>query len=256
MSDITLMQGDCLELMNNIDDDSVDMILCDLPYGTTACKWDIIIPFDKLWEHYNRIIKEKGVIVLFGQEPFCSYLRLSNIKMWRYDWYWKKTKQGNFAQAPYMPLKNIEIISVFAKGNITKNSAIKMTYIPQDTKSCNKINNGGNKANKNFRPNRKLKQVNHVQTITNYPKQLLEFDSCHKFVHPTQKPVELLEYLIRTYTNESDIVLDNCMGSGSTGIACLNTNRNFIGIELDENYFKIAKDRIEKQEKLNRSKLF
>ena len=255
MSKINLLQGDCLELMKDIPDKSVDMILCDLPYGTTACKWDSIIPFDKLWEQYNRIITESGSILLFGQEPFASNLRLSNIKMYKYDWYWVKTKQGNFAQAPYMPLKNIETISVFSKGTIAKNSKIKMTYYPQGLIDCNKVNNGGNKANA-FRPNRTAKATDHIQTKTGYPKQLLHFDSCYEFLHPTQKPVELLEYLIKTYTNEGDIVLDNCMGSGSTGVASINTNRNFIGIELDENYFKIAQERISKaQENLSKKEI-
>lgn len=245
MSEVKLYNGDCLIEMNKIADKSVDMILCDLPYGTTACKWDSVIPYDKMWEQYNRIIKDNGVIALFGSEPFSSMLRMSNVEMFRYDWYWKKTKQGNFAQAPYMPLKNIETISIFSKGKITKNSNNKMNYFPQGTSTCNKINNGGNKAN-DFRPNRKSKNENHIQTITNYPKQLLEFNSCYEFLHPTQKPTDLLEFLIKTYSNENDLVLDNCMGSGSTGVACINTNRNFIGIELDDNYFKIAEDRINK----------
>ena len=245
MCEVILYKGDCLIEMNKIADKSIDMILCDLPYGTTACSWDVIIPFNKLWEQYKRIVKDNGAIVLFGSEPFSSALRMSNLKMFRYDWYWKKTKQGNFAQAPYMPLKNIEIISIFSKGKIANNSTIKMNYFPQGTSSCNKINNGGNKAN-DFRPNRKSKNENHIQTVTNYPKQLLEFDSCYEFLHPTQKPTSLLEYLIKTYTLENETVLDNCMGSGSTGVACINTNRNFIGIEKDDKYFEIAKDRIEK----------
>ena len=245
MSETLLYHGDCLELMNNIKDNSVDMILCDLPFGYTANKWDSIIPFELLWLQYNRIIKYNGVIALFGNEPFSSASRMSNIEMYRYDWYWKKTKQGNFAQAPYMPLKNIEIISIFSKGKIANNSTIKMNYFPQGLKDCNKINNGGNKAN-DFRPNRKSKTENHIQTKTNYPRQLVEFDSCLEFLHPTQKPTDLLEYLIKTYTKEDEWVLDNCMGSGSTGVACINTNRNFIGIEKDNKYFEIAKDRIEK----------
>jgi site-specific DNA-methyltransferase (adenine-specific) len=243
MSDIKLFHGDCLELMKQIPDKSIDMILCDLPYGTTACKWDIVIPFDELWRQYTRIIKDKGCIALFGQEPFSSFLRLSNLNMFRYDWYWNKTKQGNFAQAPYMPLKNIETVSIFSKGTIAKNSKIKMNYYPQGVENCNKINNGGNKSNA-FRPNRKEKDKDHIQTKTNYPKQLIKFDSCYEFKHPTQKPVELLEYLIKTYTNEGDTVLDNCMGSDSTGVASKNLNRDFIGIELDEHYFEIANSRI------------
>lgn len=245
MPNVELYQGDCLDIMKNIPDKSIDCVICDLPYGTTACFWDIVIPFDRLWEQYNRIVKDNAVVCLFGQEPFSSVMRLSNIDMFRYDWYWNKSKQGNFAQAPYMPLKDIEIISVFSKGTIAKNSAIKMNYYPQNIKYCNKINNGGNKANQ-FRPNRKTKYSDHIQTITNYPKQLIIFDSCFEFIHPTQKPVSLIEYLVKTYTNEGDLILDNCMGSGTTGIACKNLNRNFIGIEKDENYFNIAKERIER----------
>ena len=137
--------------------------------GTTACSWDVVIPFDELWKQYERIITDNGVIALFGQEPFSSILRLSNLSLYRYDWYWKKSKQGNFAQAPYMPLKNIEIISIFSRGKIAKNSKNKMVYNPQGILPCRKINNGGNKSN-DFRPNRKMKTDNHVQTLTNYPK--------------------------------------------------------------------------------------
>ena len=245
MNEITLYHGDCLIEMNKITDKSVDMILCDLPYGAIDCKWDIIIPFDKLWEQYNRIIKDNGTIALFGNEPFSSLLRTSNIKMFKYDWYWKKTKQANYAQAPYMPLKNIEIISIFSKGTIAENSKMKMNYYPQGTKSCN-IMATEQQGSNNFRPNRTSKKVSYIRTVTNYPKQLLEFNSCGKVIHPTQKPTDLLEYLIKTYTLENETVLDNCMGSGSTGVACLNTNRNFIGIEKDDKYFKIAEDRINK----------
>jgi len=252
---IHLTNGDALDEMQKLNDFGVivDMILCDLPYGTTDCKWDTIIPFDLMWEQLNKIIKPNGVIVLFGSEPFSSALRMSNMDMFRYDIYWKKTKQGNFAQAPYMPLKNIEIISVFSKGKIAKNSKIKMNYFPQGLIDCNKINNGGNKSNE-FRPNRKEKKENHIQTKTNYPKQLIEFDSCYDFLHPTQKPVELIEYLINTYTQNEEIVLDFTMGSGTTAIACLNTNRQFWGIELEEKYFEIAKKRVEEKIKEQENK--
>lgn len=239
---IKLLNGDCLKLMINIPDKSIDMILCDLPYGTTECKWDTAIPFDKLWKQYNRIIKDNGTIVLFGTEPFSSQVRVSNLNMYRYDWVWKKNKAPNFAQAPYMPLKNTENIMVFSKGTIAQNSKNRMIYNPQGTEDCNKII-PGSKANA-FRPNR-TEQQPFIQKKTNYPKQILDFDKDSKSLHPTQKPVALLEYLIKTYTNQGELVLDNCMGSGSTGVACINTNRNFIGIELDENYFNIAKGRIE-----------
>lgn len=246
-SEIKLLQGDCLEVMKEIPDKSVDMILCDLPYGTTACKWDNVIPFEPLWQQYNRIIKDNGAIVLFGSEPFSSKLRLSNLKMYRYDWYWNKNSSGNFLCGSYMPLKIIENVIVFSKN--------KSNYYPIKTIS--------NKDRTKEKPNIKnsdmfsgIKSGVFYKTEKNkkgnerYPKNLLSYStqssecSNSKRKHPTQKPVALLEYLIKTYTNENELVLDNCMGSGSTGVACVNTNRNFIGIELDEKYFNIAKERI------------
>ena len=240
---VNLILGDCLKEMQNIPDKSIDMILCDLPYGTTVCKWDVVIPFDKLWEQYKRVIKDNGAIVLFGTEPFSSQLRCSNLKNYRYDWVWVKNKAPNFAQAPYMPLKNTESIMVFSKATIAQNSKNRMVYHPQGTSECNKLVNGS-KAN-DFRPNR-APQKPFYQKKTDYPKQVLSFPKDSKNYHPAQKPVALLEYLIKTYTNEGETVLDNCMGSGSTGVACVNTGRNFIGIELDEKYFNIAKERIDK----------
>ena len=230
-----LFHGDCLEIMKNIEDESIDMILCDLPYGTTVCKWDTIIPFDKLWEQYNRIIKDNGAIVLFGNEPFSSQLRLSNLKNYKYDWVWDKKRGSNFATVKIRPFNSFENIMVFYKK--------QPTYNPQMWKStpytCNQGYVGEAKQTGLYRDN--------VITVNNgdrYPLTILSF-SKETGLHPTQKPVALLEYLIKTYTNEGDVVLDNCMGSGSTGVACVNTNRNFIGIELDENYFNIAKERIE-----------
>ena len=234
MVNIKLKQGDCLELMKDIPDKSIDMILCDLPYGTTVCKWDTIIPFDKLWEQYNRIIKDNGAIVLFGNEPFSSQLRLSNLKNYKYDWVWDKKRGSNFATVKIRPFNSFENIMVFYKK--------QPTYNPQMWKStpytCNQGYVGEAKQTRLYRDN--------VITVNNgdrYPLTILSF-SKETGLHPTQKPVALLEYLIKTYTNEGDVVLDNCMGSGTTGVACVNTNRNFIGIELDENYFKIAKERI------------
>lgn len=231
---IELKQGDCLELMKDIPDGSIDMILCDLPYGTTVCKWDTIIPFDKLWEQYNRIIKDNGAIVLFGNEPFSSQLRLSNLKNYKYDWVWDKKRGSNFATVKIRPFNSFENIMVFYKK--------QPTYNPQMWKStpytCNQGYVGEAKQTGLYRDN--------VITVNNgdrYPLTILSF-SKETGLHPTQKPVALLEYLIKTYTNEGDVVLDNCMGSGSTGVDCVNTNRNFIGIELDENYFNIAKKRI------------
>ena len=234
---IDLRQGDCLEVMKDIPDRSIDMILCDLPYGTTACKWDVIIPFDKLWEQYNRIIKDNGAIVLFGSEPFSSHLRMSNIKNYRYDWVWDKVRGVGHLLAKKRPMMCIENISVFYKKQPTYNPQMRKRDKPRKS-----INKGNDKVWNG-------KGEIYVSEMLNekYPINLLTFsksDMTKNNYHPTQKPVELLEYLIKTYTNENELVLDNCMGSGSTGVACINTNRNFIGIELDEKYFTIAKERI------------
>jgi len=237
-----LKQGDCLNLMKEIKDKSIDMILCDLPYGTTACKWDTIIPFEPLWKEYNRIIKDNGTIVLNCSQPFTSELIHSNLKMFRYCWVWKSNRAANFAQAPYMPLKNTEDIAVFSKATIAQNSKNRMKYQPQGLIEIEKIC-PGKKAN-DHRPNR-ADQKPYKQTKTNYPTVVLEFDKPSSPVHPTQKPVELLEYLIKTYSMEGELILDNCMGSGSTGVSCVNTSRNFYGIEYDEKYFKIAESRIQ-----------
>lgn len=239
--DVLLFQADCLEKMKDIPDKSIDMILCDLPYGTTACKWDTIIPFEPLWEQYNRIIKDNGAICLFSDEPFTSQLVSSNIKNFRYKWIWNKTRGSNFQNARFMPMKCHEEICVFYKK--------KPIYNPQFWYST---------PYKTTQRNRKKKieglsdgSVANVCTATisedgkRYPLSILIYARDGNRIHPTQKPVSLLEYLIKTYTNENELVLDNCMGSGSTGVACVNTNRNFIGIELDKNYFDIAKQRIE-----------
>lgn len=227
--------------MNKIKDHSIDCIICDLPYGTTECRWDIVIPFEKLWNQYERIIKDNGAIILFGAEPFSSKLRLSNLQLYRYDWFWVKNSAGNFAQAPYMPLRNVENICVFSKGTIAQNSKNRMVYIPQGVKESKKIAKG--KKASAFRPNRKA-QKDFIQKGTGYPKQILEFKKDMPSIHPTQKPVALLEYLILTYSEKGELILDNCMGSGSTGVACKRLNRSFIGIELDEKYFELAKNRI------------
>ena len=234
-----LLQGDCLELMKDIPDKSIDMILCDLPYGTTKCKWDIVIPFDKLWEQYNRIIKDKGAILLFGSEPFSSKLRISNLRMYKYDWIWKKTKAQGFLNSKKMPLKDYENICVFYKR--------LPVYNPQGIIYGNFQNDRKSKYIKGEDIYGKEKEFG-ISHMSNFPKQIIEFSnpSGKGQLHPTQKPIELLEYLIKTYTNENDLVLDNCMGSGSTGVACKNLNRNFIGIEKEEKYFNIAKERIDK----------
>lgn len=236
---IELYNGDCLEVMKTIKDYSVDLILCDLPYGTTVCKWDNVIPFDKLWEQYNRILKENGVALLFGSEPFSSQLRLSNLKNYKYDLYWKKEKPTNFMQLKRRAGKVTENICVFYNK--------QCTYNPQMVKHEGKLVKNSPKASHNSIVSgvSKSKITPYNDNGFRYPNDILEFRrvKLNEYVHPTQKPVPLLEYLIKTFSNEDDLVLDNCMGSGSTGVACKNTNRNFIGIELDKNYFEIAKNR-------------
>ena len=236
--------GDCLEVMKEIPNKSIDMILCDLPYGTTDCRWDSIIPFEPLWEQYNRIIKNNGVVALFGSEPFASCLRMSNIKNYKYDWVWLKNTSGGFIHAKNKPLSFHENVLIFSKGSMGHKNLLgdkRMCYFPQGLIPINKIRKNGAKNVIGIRPSQ---HDNLISEYTNYPKDILKYDSDGK-IHPTQKPVALLEYLIKTYTNEGETVLDNCMGSGSTGVACKNVGRDFIGIELDEKYFQIAKERIE-----------
>lgn len=227
--------GNCLELMNDIDDKSIDMILCDLPYGTTACKWDTVIPFEPLWAHYKRIIKDNGAIVLFGSEPFSSYLRISNIKQYKYDWIWNKRKSGNIFLAKYQPMKTHEIISVF-NSKIFYPIKTPRDKIKQSKNYGTGEAMGGDKSKENEL---------YIYTDKN-PISILDFGNASqkgKF-HPTQKPVALFEYLIKTYTNEGELVLDNCAGSGTTAIACLKTNRNYILIEQESKYCEIANKRI------------
>ena len=232
---IDLRQGDCLELMKDIPSGSVDLILCDLPYGTTACKWDTIVPFDELWEQYNRLIKDNGAIVLFSKQPFTTELIHSNLKNFKYSLVWKKDNHDNPLMAKKRFLNITEDINIFYKK--------QCIYNPQGIIKVNKITKQGRGESLSQKNTRKME---YLQEYTNYPRNILDFKRDLPNIHPTQKPVALLEYLIKTYTNENETVLDNCMGSGSTGVACVNTNRNFIGIELDEKYFKIAKERIEK----------
>ena len=250
MSEIKLYNGDCLEVMKDIPDESIDMILCDLPYGTTKLKWDVVIPFEPLWEQYERVIKDNGAIVLFGKEPFSSLLRISNLNRYKYDWIWKKDTKSNFMQVNYQPLNNIELISVFSKGYVRKiKDKPMMVYNPQFTEGKKYAIPKTTKTTDIFKQNHKNGVYKHYDRDTSkrYPYNILEFNvnkGKSKF-HPTQKPVALLEYLIKTYTNEGETVLDNCMGSGSTGVACKNLNRNFLGMELDDTYFERAKVRIE-----------
>lgn len=241
MANYKLYQGDCLEVMKQIQAKSINMILCDLPYGITARnKWDVVIPFDKLWEQYNRIIKDNGAIVLFGSGMFTSSLMQSNPKMWRYNLIWHKTTPTGFLNANRMPLRAHEDIVVFYKS--------LPTYIPQKTTGHErKVSKAEHKINSKKTDDYGEHGLTTYDSTERYPTSVLTFSTDKQKValHPTQKPVALLEWLIKTYTNENEIVLDNCMGSGSTGVAALNTNRNFIGIELEEGYFEIAQNRIE-----------
>lgn len=230
--------------MKDIEDKSVDLILCDLPYGTTACRWDTVINSNDLWGQYERIIKDNGVIALFGSEPFSSTLRMSNLKMYKYDWIWKKNKSSNFVNCNYQPLKNYETISIFGKMSCTYSKKGNMNYYPQGVVKLGKPKIQSRKGEKQGEIYHSNPNVQTVQKFGNYPTCILEYSLETKPIHPTQKPVELCEYMIKTYTNENSVVLDNCMGSGTTGVACMNTNRKFIGIELDNTYFKLAEERI------------
>lgn len=246
MSEYTLYHGDCLEVMKQIPEHSIDLIICDPPYGTTSCSWDVLIPFEELWKSFHYVIKPNCAMIIFGTEPFSSHLRMSNLKEFKYDLIWKKSKSGSAFTAKYRPICKHENIHIFSLGGK------KTIYNPQMIV--------GTPYKRIHRPSKDEKVNNHhigfnhkefVQSINDgfrYPCSVLEFPQKWRrqdTLHPTQKPVELLEYLIKTYSNEDMIVLDPTMGSGSTGIACLNTNRNFIGIEKDEKYFEIAKQRIE-----------
>ena len=240
--------GDCLKFMPSIPDKSIDMILCDLPYGTTACKWDTIIPFEPLWEQYKRIIKDNGAIVLTASQPFTSALVMSNIKMFKYEWIWEKAVGSNFATLKYQPMKEHENILIFGKETLKYNPqtqerkgsgkarskyVYKSNTISGDAVGNLKTNRSGEKYNENKR------NPSSVQYFNNREKG--------RGKHPTQKPVALFEYFIKTYTNEGDLVLDNCAGSGTTGVACKNLKRNFIGIEISEKYCQIARERLRQE---------
>lgn len=238
--------GDCLQLMQDIPDGSVDMVLCDLPYGTTRCKWDTVIPFEPLWEQYRRVTRTGAAIVLFGSQPFTSQLVVSNLPWFRYQWVWVKNSAGGFAQAKNKPMSKHEDVLVFSSGKTghVSQCSNRMTYNPQGLKHYGKTI----KNSKRHRPSAFAKRTGardkYVREFTGYPDSVLMFNCQRDGYHPTQKPVALMEYLIRTYTNEGDLVLDNCMGSGTTGVACINTGRSFIGFEKDADYFNIAHDRI------------
>jgi len=246
-----LKQGNCLEIMPQIPSGSVDMILCDLPYGTTACKWDSVIPFEPLWAEYKRIIKKNGAIVLFGSQPFTTKLISSNLDDFKYQWVWEKSKGSNFTHAKNMPIKLHEDICVFSEGKIGHEVQLgerRMVYNPQGLVKVDKEWSRPKKYDSEHALDRPSHSLDRVIEFENYPRSILKFgnsDNRERGSHPTQKPVALCEYLIKTYTNEGEWVLDNCMGSGTTGVATVNTSRNFIGIEQEEKYFTIAKQRIQ-----------
>jgi site-specific DNA-methyltransferase (adenine-specific) len=236
---------DCLTGMQHIPDKSVDMILCDLPYGTTACKWDVIIPFEPLWKQYERVIKDNGAIVLTASQPFTSALVMSNPKMFKYEWIWDKRVGSNFANAKYMPLKFHENIIIFYKKTPVYHSELIKTdkkSSPNKGKVFNSSLNCASSFKRHIYSETGYRQANSIITFNS---QVGECNNINR-IHPTQKPVALFEYLIKTYTNEGETVLDNCMGSGTTAIACINTGRNYIGFEKEEKYFNIIQERIKK----------
>lgn len=247
MSKCELIHGDCLEVMQDLIDNGVkvDLVLTDLPYGTTANGWDTVIPFDKMWSKLNQLSSPITTFALFGSEPFSTKLRMSNLKDYKYDLYWNKSRATGFVQAKNKPLKNIELISIFSKGTTVHKGQSKnrMTYNPQGLIKTHIVHKNAKNKFKNCFGKRPSQKDVVIQEYTNYPKMLLVYDSPTNLYHPTEKPVDLLEYLIRTYSDEGDVVLDFTMGGGSTGVACLQTNRNFIGIELDEKYYNIARER-------------
>tara|TARA_R110000782_G_C14777155_1_gene409626 strand:+ start:684 stop:1532 length:849 start_codon:yes stop_codon:yes gene_type:complete len=269
MHNVDLFHGDCLVEMRSIEEHSIDLILCDLPYGTTdrkgseskknagsrLLKWDTVIPLDELWLEYKRILKPRGAVVLTADQPFTSKLILSNVEWFKYEWIWKKKKTTGFLLANYRPMKQTEDVVVFSPAGAAAASrnGRNMTYNPQGLieKKVKKKNNpkrlGKFLHNPEFmgKNNKLLHETEYEQKYTNYPSEIIEFGLDKNVIHPTQKPVDLMEYLIKTYSNENETVLDNCMGSGTTGVACVNTNRNFIGIERDEEYFNLAKSRID-----------
>ena len=237
---INLIHGDCLVEMRHIPDKSIDMVLCDLPYGTTACKWDVVIPFDLLWEQYRRIVKDDGAIVLFGKQPFTAQLILSNLEMFRYELIWEKSRAGNNMQLGKRPASIHENIVVFYKQYPTFNE-IKFQVDEKYIDKRKSIRNSTYSKSEHYQG----EMIRKKDDGWRHSQSILPFNSVwQRGMHPTQKPVALLEYLIKTYSNKGDTILDNTMGSGSTGVACVNLSRHFIGIELDEKYFNIAKERI------------
>jgi site-specific DNA-methyltransferase (adenine-specific) len=238
MAKINLTLGDCLNKMKEIETKHIDLVLTDPPYGTTQCKWDSIIQFEPMWKELKRIIKDNGCIALFGTEPFSSHLRLSNLDWFKYDWYWEKSHSTGFLNAYKQPLRTIELISIFYKKQVLYNPELK-------NKDLGKIRPPRKFVGKKAKVYGSYQVgINKISNKKTLPKNLIYFSSKTNKIHPTEKPVALLEYFIKTYTKENDMVLDFTMGSGSTGVACKNLNREFIGIELDPSYFKIAENRI------------
>ena len=229
-----LLHGDCLELMATLPDASIDMVMCDLPYGTTACAWDSVIPFDALWAQYRRVVKRDGAIVLTASQPFTSALVMSNAKMFKYQWVWDKKIPSGMSYARFQPMRRHEDVLVFCAGRVP--------YNPQMSVRDKPIKGGGMSKGETTN-NQNLVALKKTYELKN-PTTILTFDKIRKGLHPTQKPVALMEYLIKTYTNEGDTVLDNTMGSGTTGVACMNTRRDFVGIERDPKYYAIACARV------------
>ena len=242
VSGSTFVNADCFDVFPFIEDKSIDAIICDLPYGTTACKWDEVLPFNKLWEQYERVIKPNGAIILTAQQPFTSALIMSNTKLYKYNWHWNKVKPSSFFNAKNAPMKKIEDICIFSFGAIANGSKNLMKYNPQDLIECGKIRPPKNDSvpNQSTIGKRPSRANAYKQEFTNYPTDLIEFSFEQKPIHPTQKPLKLLEYLVKTYTNEGDLVLDNTMGSGTTNIACIKLNRKSIGIEKEKQYYDVA----------------
>ncbi len=242
------MLGDCLERMAEIPSGSVDLVLTDPPYGTTACAWDTVIPFREMWEQIWRVLKPNRAVVLFGQEPFSSLLRASEINRFKYDWYWRKSRPSGFTNAKLKPLKDIEVISVFSQGMTANGSKNNMPYYPQGLEDFNKEWSRPQRymtGDKGVNPARVSHALSRKIEKTGYPRQVLDFPNPNNDVlHPTQKPLDLMDYLVCTHSSQGDTVLDFTMGSGTTGVACVNTGRKFIGIERDESYFSIAESRI------------
>lgn len=237
---VNLMQGDCLELMKLIPDGSVDMILCDLPYGTTQNKWDSVIPFQELWSAYWRVLKPTGIIALTASQPFSAALLMSQVDRFKHEWIWLKNRGSNFANTVREPMKEHESVLVFSRGKWTYNKQMQERTGGGASRVAYEFDFKTETENYNSFSGKKDARLPELRVPSSWQKF-----NCEVGIHPTQKPVALMEYLVRTYTNEGDLVLDNCMGSGTTGVACKNTNRKFIGIELDEKYFDIAKNRIQ-----------